>query len=125
MISLSTVNLLWLPLLGVVAGLISGALGVGSGILLIPALVLLLGMTQKSAQGTSLAVMVAMAAVGAFRYYTNQEIQMSLTTIVILSIAAVVGAYLGSHLAFMLSGAVLRKMFAVFIMLVGMRMFFE
>jgi len=115
----------WLPVLGVLAGVVSGALGVGSGIILIPALVLILGTTQKVAQGTALAVMVAMAAMGAVRYYLNQEIHLSLTTIAVLSVGAVIGAYFGSQLAFILPGAVLRKIFALFIVLVGVRMFFE
>ena len=125
MVLLTTSFWLWLPILGFLAGVVSGALGVGSGIILIPALVLIQGTTQKVAQGTALAVMVAMAAMGAYRYYANQEIHVSLTTILILSVGAVIRAYLGSHLAFMLPGAVLRKMFAAFIMLVGLRMWFQ
>ena len=54
-------------LLGVVAGIISGMLGLGSGTLLIPALVFLFAFPQKSAQGTALVVMVPMALVGATR----------------------------------------------------------
>ena len=123
--SLLTNPMFWLPVLGVLAGVVSGALGVGSGIILIPALVLILGTTQKVAQGTALAVMVAMAAMGAVRYYLNQEIHLSLTTIAVLSVGAVIGAYFGSQLAFILPGAVLRKIFALFIVLVGVRMFFE
>lgn len=116
---------LWLPLSGFVAGIVSGALGVGSGIILIPALVLVQGAAQKVAQGTALAVMVAMAAMGALRYHFNQDIHLSLTTITILSLGAIVGAYLGSQIAFILAGAVLRKIFAIFIVLVGIRMYFE
>lgn len=123
--SLLTNPMFWLPVLGILAGVVSGALGVGSGIILIPALVLILGTTQKVAQGTALAVMVAMAAMGAVRYYLNQEIHLSLTTIAILSVGAVIGAYFGSQLAFMLPGPLLRKIFALFIVLVGVRMFFD
>ena len=58
-------------LLGVCAGVLSGALGLGSGTILVPTLVLLFGFMQKSAQGMALAVMVPMALLGAFRYWKN------------------------------------------------------
>ncbi len=62
-------------LLGICAGVLSGALGVGSGILLIPTLVLFCSFEQKSAQGMSLAVMVPMALVGALRYWKNPQMK--------------------------------------------------
>ena len=65
--------------LGVCAGLVSGTLGLGGGTVFIPALVLLWGFEQKSAQGTALAIMVPMTLVGALRYWKNPEIDMSLT----------------------------------------------
>jgi len=64
----------WLLLIGLLGGTLSGALGVGSGILIIPALVLGLGIEQKVAQGICLAVMVPMALMGAYRYYVNPDI---------------------------------------------------
>ena len=118
-------HLVMLVILGMVTGVISGALGVGSGIIFIPALVLILGASQKVAQGTSLAVMVAMALMGAIRYYMNPEIKLQMPVILILAVAAVVGANIGSSLAFVLPGAVLRKCFAVFVILVGVRMLFK
>ena len=114
-----------LLILGIITGIISGALGVGSGILLIPALVLIMEMSQKVAQGTSLAVMVAMALMGAFRYYWNPDIKLQFSVILILAISAVVGANIGSSIAFIIPGAVLRKCFAVFVIIVGIRMFFK
>ncbi len=60
--------------LGFVGGIFSGTFGVGSGIIFIPALVLILSLPQHSAQGTALAVMVPMALLGAFRYWKDPTI---------------------------------------------------
>jgi uncharacterized membrane protein YfcA len=109
--------------LGLCAGLVSGTLGLGGGIVFIPALVLLLGFEQKSAQGTALAVMVPMTLVGALRYWRNPEIDMSLTIILLIVLGALVGALAGTEIAYRLPNQVLRKVFAVFLVVVAFRMF--
>lgn len=114
----------WLLLIGLLGGTLSGALGVGSGILIIPALVLGLGIQQKVAQGICLAVMVPMALMGAYRYYVNPDIKISLSVILVLAPLAVVGAYLGAQLAALLPAAILKRSFGVFIIIVGIRMAF-
>lgn len=114
----------WLLLIGLLAGTLSGALGVGSGILIIPALVFGLGIQQKAAQGISLAVMVPMALMGAYRYYVNPDIKISLSVILVIAPLAVVGAYLGAQMAAWLPAAILRRSFGVFIIIVGIRMAF-
>jgi uncharacterized membrane protein YfcA len=113
--------LLVISLLG---GTVSGALGVGSGILLIPALVIFMGMSQKVAQGTCLAVMVPMALMGAVRYYVNPEIRVNLGVIAVMIPLAVVGAYFGSWIAASLPAVVLRRAFGLFVVVVGVKMFF-
>ena len=114
----------WLLLIGLIAGTLSGALGVGSGILIIPALVLGLGIQQKVAQGISLAVMVPMALMGAYRYYMNPDIKINMGVILVMAPLAVVGAYLGAQLAAWLPAAILKRSFGVFIIIVGIRMAF-
>jgi len=111
-------------LLGVVCGIFGAMFGVGSGIIMVPALVLLFGLLQKSAQGTCLAVMVPMALVGALRYKWNPDIHMDLSIIALLSAGAVVGALIGSSIAGALSGSLLRKMFAVVMIAVAVKMLF-
>jgi uncharacterized membrane protein YfcA len=114
----------WLLIvLGVCAGLISGALGLGSGVVFVPALVLLWGYEQKSAQGTALAVMVPMTLVGALRYWRNPEIDMSLTVILLIALGALAGALAGTELAYRLPNQALRKLFAIFLVAVAVRMF--
>lgn len=108
--------------LGVCAGILSGLMGVGSGIVIVPALVIICGLGQKSAQGTALAVMVPMALVGAFRYWKNPAIELSPVMIGLIISGAVVGALLGTELAGRLPTAVLRKMFAVFLIIAAVRM---
>jgi len=108
--------------LGVCAGLLSGTLGLGSGTILIPALVLVLGFPQKSAQGTALAVMVPMVLVGALRYRLAPEIEVNMTYVGLVALGAVGGAFIGVELARYLPAAALRRVFAVFIVVVGIRM---
>lgn len=108
--------------LGLAAGVLSGTLGVGSGILLVPALVVLLGVPQKSAQGTCLTVMVPMALVGAIRYKLNPAVEVSLTAAVLVAAGAIAGALVGTELMARLPARLLRQIFAVFLILVAARM---
>jgi uncharacterized membrane protein YfcA len=110
-------------LLGIGAGVVSGTLGLGSGTVVVPALVLLFSTEQKSAQGTALAVMVPMALVGALRYWRNPDIDMSGVIIALIVIGALAGTLVGTELAGRLSGGVLRKVFAIFLVIVAVRMF--
>lgn len=109
--------------LGVFAGMVSGTLGLGSGVVFIPAFVLIWGFEQKSAQGMALAVMVPMALLGALRYWKNPEIDMNLTIILLIVLGALAGVLVGTELASRLPGHVLRKVFAIFLIIVAVRMF--
>ena len=109
--------------LGVCGGLVSGTLGLGGGVIFIPALVILCGFEQKSAQGMALAVMVPMALLGALRYWKNPEIDMSLTIILLIVLGALVGVLAGTELAGRLPNHVLRKVFATFLVVAAVKMF--
>ena len=110
-------------LLGIGAGVISGTLGLGSGTVLIPILVLLCGCGQKSAQGTALAVMVPMALLGALRYWKNPEIELNAVIIALIVFGALAGVLVGTELAGRLPGHVLRKVFAAVLVIAAARMF--
>ena len=112
-----------LVVLGLAAGVVSGMLGVGSGIIIVPALTLVFAMQQKSAQGTALAVMVPMALMGAFRYWQNPAIRIDFGTVGLLAAGALVGALVGAAIAGRVSGPWLRRIFAVFVLAVGIKMF--
>lgn len=109
-------------LLGICAGVTSGLLGLGSGIILIPVLVLLCSFEQKSAQGMALAVMVPMALVGALRYWKNPEIEMNMVVIGLIILGALAGSLVGTELAAKLPGHILRKLFAVVLIIVAVKM---
>jgi uncharacterized membrane protein YfcA len=109
--------------LGICAGIISGALGLGSGTIVVPTLVLICGFGQKSAQGTALAVMVPMALLGALLYWRNPEIEMKILPVGFIICGALVGVLFGAELAARLPGHVLRKMFAAFLIIVAIKMF--
>lgn len=109
-------------LLGIAAGVLSGTLGVGSGAIMVPALVLIMALPQKASQGTSLALMVPMALVGALRYGLDADVSVSPLAVGLLAAGAVPGALLGAELAQRLPAAALRRMFAAFLVIVGLRM---
>lgn len=109
--------------LGVCAGILSGLLGLGSGIILVPTLVLLCSFQQKSAQGMALAVMVPMALLGALRYWKNPQIEMNPAVIALIILGALAGTLAGTELAGRLPNHILRKVFAAVLIIVAVKMF--
>jgi len=110
-------------MLGLLAGILSAGLGVGGGIMIVPALVLFLGYSQKSAQGISLAYIAPIALIGALRYGFHPDVKLDLKMAGILCIGGVIGANLGAMLAMRLSGTILRRAFACFMILAAIKMF--
>lgn len=98
---------------GAVVGLLAGFMGVGGGILAVPALVLLFGTSQQVAQGTSLALILVTAPVGAVEHHRHGNVVARLVPW--LALGALVGAPLASALALRLPQAVLARGFAVFL----------
>lgn len=117
--------LIWqMAVLGLVGGLFSGAFGVGGGVIMVPAMVLLMALPQKAAQGMSLAVMVPLAAVGAMRYWLKPHMTFDIRLAAILAIFAIVGTLAGTSLASYASADVLRKLFGVVLLVAAIQMFF-
>ena len=115
----------WLYIvIGLCCGVFGASFGVGSGIILVPVLAILFSFPQKSAQGMSLAVMVPLAFMGACRYYQNPDIEIRLGVVLFLSIGAVIGAVIGAKIAGFLPPQLLRKLFALFLVMVAVKMFF-
>ena len=109
--------------LGVAIGIISGLVGIGGGALLIPALVFMYCMSQRKAQGTSLATLLLPIGVFAFwKYWKAGAVDLRLALVVALGFAA--GGWLGGGWAQHLADNTLRKGFAVLLMLIAIRMFF-
>jgi uncharacterized protein len=113
-----------LVLIGLSAGVVSGMLGVGGAIIIVPALVFFFGMTQHQAQGTSLAVLLFPVGLLAFwNYYKQGYVNFKLALIVML--AFFVGGYLGSVAAVNLPEKPLRIGFGILIVILGIRMIFS
>lgn len=109
---------------GVVVGIVSGIVGIGGGVLFIPALIWLFGMNQHKAQGTSLGALLAPVGILAFvEYYRkgNADLRIAL----LLAAGFVVGGYFGAMAAQDISEIWLRRIFAVMLVIIGARMFFS
>jgi uncharacterized membrane protein YfcA len=104
-------------LLGVVAGVLSGLMGVGGGVIMVPAMVLLFGFSQHAAEGTSLLIIIPTAIVGSIRHAKNGHTDWRLG--MILGAGGVVGAWLGASVALGLDADLLQRLFAVFLLLTG------
>lgn len=113
---MTTTLLITLLLIGFSAGLLSGLVGVGGGIILVPALIFFLGYTQQQAQGTSLGVLSFPVVILAFlNYYTAGKANgqpVDLKVIGLLAIAFFAGGYFGSMGALRINQEMLKKLFA-------------
>ena len=111
-----------LIVIGLVAGTLSGLIGIGGAIIIIPSLIFLLGMDQYSAQGTSLATMLLpIGLLAALNYYKAGELNIKYA--MVIAIAFFVGGYLGSKVALQIPEAILRKVFAGILVLIALKMF--
>lgn len=112
---------LLLILVGLAAGILSGLVGVGGGIIIVPALVFFLGYSQQAAQGTSLGLLLLPVGILAvINYYNKGYIDMKV--VAVMSAAFILGGWLGSKLAMQLSQEMLRKVFALFLFYTAFRM---
>jgi len=121
---MSTSVLLILIAVGIVTGIVAGMLGIGGAIIMVPALVFLMGLSQHMAQGTSLAVMLPpIGIIAAFNYYKAGQVNIKYA--LILAVAFLVGSYFGSKLALNLPQPALKKIFAVLLLIVAAKMLFS
>jgi len=106
---------------GVLAGFVAGFFGVGGGIVIIPALVFIFGMTQHQAQGTSLGVLLFPIGILAVLNYHKAGF-INFKFVFILVVSFVVGGYLGSLISVNLPEQVLKRLFGLLMLLVGLKM---
>jgi len=110
-------------MIGIVAGIFGGFIGIGGGLIVVPCLVFFLGMNQLSAQGTSLAMMLPpIGAMAVYNYYKAGEVDFKVAAILCISFVA--GSFFGSKIAVSLSPDLLKKAFGIFIILLGIKMVF-
>ncbi len=106
--------------IGLVTGVFSGMLGIGGAVILIPALVLLLGIEQHTAQGVTLGVITATALAGSITHYRLHNVQLRVVLWIIPAAAAF--AILGGWLAGKIEAPLLAKLFGVLLIVAGLRM---
>jgi len=107
-------------LIGLVSGMASGLFGVGGGIVIVPAMVMLLKVDIKTAIGTSLAVIIPTALAGTFKHHDLGHVNWWFAMALIPT--AVIGAVVGSYLTQVVHGAELKRAFGAFVILVGLRL---
>lgn len=115
--------LLLLLLVGLASGFLSGLIGIGGGIIIVPALVLLLGFSQKMAQGTSLGILLLPVGILAVLQYYKQG-YLNVNYVLIMAAAFVLGSFLGSKLALSVSDEKMKKVFALVLLLISLKMLF-
>lgn len=116
-------TLLGLLLLGVAAGMLSSMVGIGGGILIVPVLVYFFAMSQKTAQGTSLALLLPPVGIFAvINYYKAGFVDLKVAGVLI--VAFVAGSFLGSKIVLDLPENIIKKVFGVFLLLVSLKYLF-
>ncbi len=121
---MSISHLIILIVIGILSGMLAGIFGVGGAIIVIPALVFILGLSQHEAQGTSLAFMLPPVGILAtWNYWKSGYVNWKIA--LVLSLTFVVGAYLGSHLSINISDRTLRRLFGGLLILVALKMIFS
>ncbi len=113
---------LYLLLIGLGAGVLSGVFGIGGGIIIVPALIFLLKMPAQQAAATSLAALVLPlgAAVGAYTYYKAGHLE--IMPAVIIALGMVGGAFIGAQIATSVDAVILRRAFAVLLVVMAVKM---
>jgi hypothetical protein len=110
-----------LLIVGILAGFLSGMVGVGGGIIIVPALVYFLSFSQQQAQGTSLFLLLLPTGIFAvMNYYKAGYVDWKVA--LIISSTFLLGGFLGSKMAISIDQNTVKKIFAVFVILVGLRM---
>ena len=115
-------TIILLIMIGLLAGIVGGMSGVGGGIIIIPGLVILLGLTQQEAQGTSLALMIPpIGILAAYNYYIKGYVNIRYA--IIIGLAFIIGGYFGSKISVNLPEVVVKRIFAFLLLIVSIKMF--
>lgn len=116
-------TILIIILVGIAAGMLGGLVGVGGGIIIVPALVYFIGFSQKTAQGTSLGlIMLPVGILGVLQYYKQGHVDFKVVGL--LAVGFLLGSYFGSKIALGLSQETVKKVFAVLMIIIAIKMLF-
>ena len=120
---MSAQTIVMLIIVGLLAGILSGLVGLGGGVIIVPALIFLMGFSQHQAQGTSLGILLLPAGIFAvINYYKKGYIDVNV--VLLLFVGFLVGGWLGSKLSLSISEATLKKIFAVALLLIAGKVLF-
>jgi hypothetical protein len=121
---MSISTLLLLVLIGLLAGVLSGMVGVGGGIIIVPALVYFLGLSQHSAQGTSLALMLPpIGILAAMNYYKAGNLNLKYA--LVIAAAFIIGGYFGSKVSLVyISESLMKKIFGFVMLFAAIKLIF-
>lgn len=118
---MSTESIVILIIVGLAAGVLSGMVGVGGGIIVVPALVFFLGFTQHQAQGTSLGMLLfPVGILAALNYYSKGNIDFRV--VLIIAIGFIAGGWIGSKLSLSLPEETVKKFFAIVLLYTAAKM---
>tara|TARA_R110001632_G_scaffold169803_6_gene288866 strand:- start:3073 stop:3465 length:393 start_codon:yes stop_codon:yes gene_type:complete len=113
-----------LIIIGLIAGLLSGVMGVGGGVIMIPMMIFFLGFSQHEAQGTSLAVLaVPVTMLAAYTYYQGGHVNWRYAAVI--AVFFVVGGYFGSKIAINVNQRTLKTVFAIILIVIAVKMLIE
>lgn len=111
-------------LLGLLAGVLSGMIGIGGGVIIVPSLIFLFGFSQQEAQGTTLSLLVPpIGILAAWTYYQQGYVNFRVAALICLGF--VLGGLLGARIAVNLPSEVLEKVFGIALLLIALRMIFN
>ena len=114
---------LYLLIIGLAAGFMGGLVGIGGGVIIVPALVMLLGMSQHEAQGTSLMmILFPVGILGVLNYYKQGYVDFKYAGL--LAVGFFVGSYIGSKFSLSLPQLTVKRIFAVVMMLWAIKIIF-
>jgi len=116
-------TILILVITGIAAGILGGLVGVGGGIIIVPSLIYFLSFSQKSAQGTSLGLLLLPVGIlGVLQYYKEGHVDFRMVAIIAIGFLA--GSYFGSKIALSLPQETVKKIFAILLLVIGFKMLF-
>lgn len=122
-IAMDIQTILIIIVIGIAAGMLSGFVGVGGGIIIVPSLIYFIGFSQKAAQGTSLGlILLPVGILAVLQYYKQGHIDIKVVGV--LAIGFLAGSYFGSKLALGLPDATVKKVFAILMIIIAIKMLF-
>jgi uncharacterized protein len=118
-------TIILLVVLGLLAGILSGLVGLGGGVIIVPALVFLLGFSQHQATGTSLGILLLPAGIFAVMNYYQKGL-IDVRVVLLIFVGFLAGGWLGSKISLSINETTLKKVFAVVLLLIaGKVLFFD